>query len=167
MRAWLVGFLCAGAAAGAALAGAAQDCASKSGDEAITACTEAIRNDPQVALLYSERGDIYRGKGDLDRAIADYTKAIELDPKYTLAYYNRGLAYMAKSDFDRAIAYDTKVIDIDPKYANAYYSRAAIYETIKGDKSRAIADYRTYLTIVPDDEEAQESLARLGGSPAH
>jgi tetratricopeptide (TPR) repeat protein len=66
----------------AALADAKQDCAKLSGDAAIAACDQAIRQNPKDAESYSSRGGEYMAKRELDRAIADYNKAIELDPKY-------------------------------------------------------------------------------------
>ena len=81
----------------AALADAKQDCVKLSGDAAIAACDQAIRQNPKDAEAYNNRGGEYMAKRELDRAIADYNKAIELDPKYALAYYNRGLAYRAKA----------------------------------------------------------------------
>ena len=47
---------------------------------------------PKQADLYTNRGDAWLGKGNLQQAIADYTQAIEIDPGYLLAYSNRGLA---------------------------------------------------------------------------
>ena len=74
----------------AALADALQDCADLSGDAAIHACDQAIRQNPRDAVSYSNRGVEYRNKGELNRAIADLTKAIKIDPKFAGAYNNRG-----------------------------------------------------------------------------
>ena len=74
----------------AALADAKRDCEKLSGDAAIHACDQAIRQYPHDAVSYANRGVEYRNKGDLDRAIADFTKAIEIDPKFAGAYNNRG-----------------------------------------------------------------------------
>ena len=59
-----------------ALADPAQDCANKSGEEAIRACTEAIQGSPQDSKNYINRGFEYDNKGDYDRAIVDFTEAI-------------------------------------------------------------------------------------------
>jgi hypothetical protein len=46
----------------------------------------------------SDRGIIYRDKGDTHRAIADFTEAIRLNPKLAGLFVNRGLAYEKIAD---------------------------------------------------------------------
>src|SRR5262249_39075905 len=65
---------------------------------------EAIRLDPKIGIAYSNRGDAYRRKGDLDRAIADLSEAIRLNPQITPAFAFRGLAYEAKGERAQATA---------------------------------------------------------------
>src|SRR6516164_2368282 len=108
---------------GAALADALHDCARLSGDAAIQACDQAIRQNPRDAVSYANRGVEYRNKGDLERALADFTKAIAIDPKVARAYTNRGLVLKTKGDLDRAIADYDKAIELDPKHLLAYYDR--------------------------------------------
>jgi lipoprotein NlpI len=74
---------------------------------------EAIRIDPEYVLAFNNRGNVYRGKGDVARAIADFDTAIRLDPKEFVTYYNRGLARLfsgalpgARADFEQARALD-------------------------------------------------------------
>ena len=62
-------------------------------DKAIADCSEAIRLNPKLAVVYGYRGFAYDSKGDYDNAIADYTEAIRLDSKLAVAYYSRGNAY--------------------------------------------------------------------------
>jgi len=130
-----------------------EDCQYKSGDDAIAACNEAIRDDPTNANLYNYRGIEYRGKGEFDRAIVDYTKAIEIDPRHAKAYYNRGLIYANRKELDRAIADYTKAIEINPKYANAYFNRGFIYDDRK-EFDRALVDYTKAIEIDPRDAKA-------------
>ena len=79
-----------------ALADDWETCAKGAGDEAIAACTRAIKsgtyNGKTLALAYSNRGVEWRAKGDLARAIADYDEAIKADPQQPAAYNNRGIA---------------------------------------------------------------------------
>jgi tetratricopeptide (TPR) repeat protein len=110
----------------AALANAKRDCEKLSGDAAIQACDQAIRENPRDAEAYNNRGFKYYDKGDLDRALADFDKAIEIDPKASVAYDNRGVVFRAKGDLDRALADFDKALEIDPKASVAYDNRRGI-----------------------------------------
>src|SRR5258707_10431689 len=110
----LAALLIAATFATPALADDWETCAKGAGDDAIAACTRAIKsgtyNGKTLALAYSNRGVEWRAKGELERAIADYDEAIKADPQQSAAYNNRGIAYAAGSDYDKAIAdYDEAV----------------------------------------------------------
>ncbi len=114
-------------------------------DRRIRGCTQVIERGKRESredrsFAYTNRGNAYDDKGEVDRAIADYTKAIALDPNYAIAYTNRGLTYEKKGEVDRAIADYTKAIALDPNYAIAYTNRGAAYYS-KGEVDRAIADF--------------------------
>jgi tetratricopeptide (TPR) repeat protein len=140
-------------AATAALADPTQDCANLSGDAAIRACDQAIRQNPRGAQSYTNRGIEYAKKGDLDRALADFNKAIELNPKDAEAYNNRGIAYRGKGDLDRALADYNKAIELNPKYAEAYNNRGIAYRG-KGDLDRSLADYKKAIELNPKFAQA-------------
>lgn len=77
-------------------------------DERVRSCTVLIKSGREapknLAAAYSNRGNAYAAKGDLDRAIADHSAAIRINTDFANAYLNRGSAYFRKGDFDRAIA---------------------------------------------------------------
>src|SRR3990172_2406650 len=65
-------------------------------DEAIHACTQAIRANPRDAQAYLYRGRAYHCRnapGDLELAVADFSDSIGLAPKDPEAYYSRALAH--------------------------------------------------------------------------
>jgi len=128
-------------------------CEEKSGDEAIAACTEAIRNYPHNAEAYLYRGAAYGEKGDQDKVIADTNKAIEIDPKLARAYDVRAFAYVNKKDYDRGIADYTKAIEISPKRAQAYYGRAIAHKK-KGEVDQAVGDYSKVIELDPKHARA-------------
>ena len=67
-----------------ALADDWESCAKSAGDEAIAACTRAIKsgtyNGRTLALAHSNRGVEWKAKGELAKAIADYDEAVKNDP---------------------------------------------------------------------------------------
>src|SRR5215469_8778710 len=97
----------------AVLADALHDCSRLSGDAAIQACDEAIRQNPRDAVSYANRGVEYRNKGDLDRALADFTEAIEINPKFAVAYSNRSDVFRVKGNLDGAIADASEAIRLN------------------------------------------------------
>jgi tetratricopeptide (TPR) repeat protein len=98
------------AAAGAEPSDDQRQCAASTGvspDQKLTSCTAVIaakQETPQnLAIAFTNRGNAYVNKRDLDRAIADFDEAIRLDPKNAFPLNARGFA-QNKSQYDRAIA---------------------------------------------------------------
>jgi tetratricopeptide (TPR) repeat protein len=151
-------------------------------DTAINACSRLIRSGKlageALALIYFNRGsrygtdyyrgNIYGGKGDLDRAIADLSAAIRLDPAQAETFFGRGNQYAAKGQieqfyidkgqlerrkrmlayFDRAVADYDEAIRREPKSAEFRSYRGLAY-AMKGDLDRAIADYDEAIRLDP------------------
>src|SRR5882757_11351940 len=108
-----------------------ETCAKATGDDAIAACTRAIKsgtyNGKTLALAYSNRGVEWRAKGELARAIADYDEAIKADPQQSAAFNNRGIAYAAGNDYDKALADYDEAVKLKPDYASALNNRGLAY----------------------------------------
>src|SRR3954452_19921691 len=149
----LVALLIAITSATPAFADDWETCAKSAGDDAIAACSRAIKsgtyNGKTLALAYSNRGVEWRAKGELARAVADYDEAIKADPQQSAAYNNRGIAYAAGSDYDKAIADYDEAIRLKPDYASALNNRGLAYFN-KGDPAHAIADYDAAIALEPD-----------------
>src|SRR5437763_4529591 len=94
-----------------------ETCARGAGDDAITACSRAIKsgtyNGRTLALAYSNRGVEWKAKGELAKAIADYDEAIKHDPQQAAAYNNRGIAFVSAADYDNAITDYDQAIEIN------------------------------------------------------
>ena len=119
-------------------------------DRATADFTQALRLDPNNALIYRERGNTYLSIGDLDHAIADFTQAIQLDPSAAMVYSNRGNAHYEKGDLESAIADYTQAIRLDPNAAVAFSNRGNAYYD-KGDLDHAIADFTQAIQLAPND----------------
>ena len=109
---------CAGAlpASAATLARTRARCLSDdvSGDEAVAACTAAIRRNPKDAKLYVQRGLAWSQTGDYDYAIGDFSKAIRLDPRNALAFYNLGIAREKKGELQESLVDFTRCAELRP-----------------------------------------------------
>ncbi len=71
---------------------------------AIAQFEEAIRQKPNFAEAYCDRGIALFETGALAEAIDSYSRAIELKPSLTQAYSNRGALLQSRNEFDRAVA---------------------------------------------------------------
>jgi tetratricopeptide (TPR) repeat protein len=141
---------CAGAlpASAATLARTRARCLSDdvSGDEAVTACTAAIRKNPKDAKLYVQRGVAWSQTGDYDYAIGDFSKAIRLDPRNALAFYNLGIAREKKGELQESLAdfrryAELRPFDPDARIAVERVTVALAAKTAPQTASAAIAEH--------------------------
>ena len=109
---------------------------------------KTIRRNPQDAMAYNNRGDIYSEKlHNLDEAFKDYNEAIRLKPDYATAYKNRGELFqdigvydLAIADYSRAIKFASDETDYYVELMYIYRERGLMY-IYEGAYDRAIADY--------------------------
>ncbi|XP_026484671.2 putative protein FAM10A4 [Vanessa tameamea] len=71
-------------------------------DEAIVLYTEAITLNPQSALLFAKRGQVFLKQNKLHACIKDCTQALELNCDSAAAYKFRGRAYSLLGKFEEA-----------------------------------------------------------------
>jgi tetratricopeptide (TPR) repeat protein len=90
-----------------------------SGDEAITACTVAIKKNPKDAKLFVQRGVAWNQTGDYDYAIGDFSKAIRLDPRNALAFFNLGIAREKKGELQESLVDFTRYAELRPSDPDA------------------------------------------------
>jgi hypothetical protein len=94
---------------------------------------------PPSGIVFHNRGNAWRGKGDYVKAIADYDSSIKLGPPSAFSWQNRGISKQALGDLDGALADINEAIRLDPSLPQPLTSRAVIWRG-KGDLDRAIAD---------------------------
>jgi tetratricopeptide (TPR) repeat protein len=94
---------------------------------------------PPSGIIYHNRGNAYRGKGEYAKAIADYDASIKSDPKSAFSWQNRGACKQALGDLDGALADINEAIRLAPALPQPLVNRAVIWRA-RGDYDRAIAD---------------------------
>ena len=98
------------------------------------------------------------------KALADCNAAIKLQPRNASAYNNRGWAYEMQGSSTWRSRTTPRRSQIDPKFAVAFANRGDVYAK-KGEKEKAIAEYRQALAIEPDNDVALGGLKKLGARP--
>ncbi len=78
-------------------------------EEALAVLEEAIRLQPQQALLYRERAQVHRLRQDTEAALADLNKAVEREPpgsrspEFARVHWERGLLFYQRQNYQEAV----------------------------------------------------------------
>lgn len=138
------------------------------GEKLVAVCTNALKGlkapEPERrAIFLLNRCTGYRMLQQLDLALADCNEGLRVDPKNLSGYPARGGVYLDKKFYASAILDYTKAIISGGGRAGLnHYGRGRAHEA-RGDKAKAIADYRESLKLWPSSlNDARDALKRLG-----
>lgn len=115
--------------------------------------SKAIELNPNYALAYHNRANVYNDIKERHKALNDYNKAIELNPEYANSFNNRGTVYEKLGDYEKALADYNKAIEINPNLANAYNNRGIIYDKMNIN-DKALYDYNKAIELNPNNAKA-------------
>ncbi|MBR5147682.1 MAG: retroviral-like aspartic protease family protein, partial [Bacteroidaceae bacterium] len=96
----------------------------------------AIELEPEMAYIYTRRGEVYKRMGNEEAAKADFLKVVELDTvsnRMSTAMY----AFQALGELDKAKEFMQRLIDEEPDYEGNYYDAACLYVRM-GEKEQAL-----------------------------
>src|SRR5262245_27177662 len=131
----------------------------------------AAENEKGLAYFY--RGIAHAAFGRYEQAIQDFDRSTFPDSSEPILFlhvhWHRANAHADQGNLDQAISGYDEIIrnSRDPPIwleAAAYFRRGHAFE-VKGDKQRAIADYRSALAITPWNDDVKNALRRLGVDP--
>jgi Tfp pilus assembly protein PilF len=88
-------------------------------DKAVVAYRQAMRLNPNVALLQNNFGVALYDQGKKDEALKHQRKAVELDPNLGIAHNNLGVTLNAMELHEQAIESFAQAIKIEPNNAKA------------------------------------------------
>lgn len=117
-------------------------------DEAEKLYQKATELDPQLAIAYTNLGNIRFRRGDEAGAEVLYRKALEIDERQPEAHYNLGYVMLERGYASRAVTYFEAAIKADPRFADAHFNLAMAYEALT-DKARARNHWKKYLELEP------------------
>jgi tetratricopeptide (TPR) repeat protein len=126
---------------------------SANAEEAVTACAEAVKLDPNSAWAYHSRGNAYLDMENYDGAVKDYTEAIKLAPRQAWSYANRGKARLLQGRYDQAIADTTEAAKLRPNDFHTYMTRGEAFLR-KAQYARAISDLTKAIKLDPESAPA-------------
>ena len=117
-------------------------------DDAEGLYKKAIDLDPQLAIAYTNLGNIRFRRNDEPGAEKLYRRALELDDRQPEAHYNLGYLMLERGFASRAVTYFESAIKSDPRFADAHFNLAMAHEAL-ADKAGARVHWKRYLEIEP------------------
>lgn len=105
--------------------------------QAIIACQNALKLDPNNADAYKAWGNVLQRQGKKGEALGCYAKALENNPNLAEVYANIGSFYAEQCNWQQAISYYEKAITLKPDLPGVYRNLAQIWEEI-GETARAL-----------------------------
>ena len=121
--------------------------------EALEDYNNYIEQNPEDAIAYNNRGNIYANLEKYEEALKDHDKAIDLNPEAVEIYNNRGNVYDDLEKYEEALKDYDKAIDLNPEYAKAYNNRGIIYRKLE-EYEKALKDYSKAIDLNPEDADA-------------
>ena len=117
-------------------------------DEAEELYKKATELDPNLAIAYTNLGNIRFRRGDEAGAEELYRKALSMDERQPEAHYNLGYVMLERGYASRAVTYFEQAIKADPRFADAHFNLAMACEAL-ADKARARVHWKRYLELEP------------------
>jgi tetratricopeptide (TPR) repeat protein len=134
-------------------------------EEAEAAYRRALELDPSMSTAYTNLGNLFFRRGEMDMAEKMYIRAIKIDEGQPEALYNLGFLYHDQGDLARALIHFEKATQIDPAFADAHFNLAMVMEAL--DRSQdARVHWETYLALDPDSNWADIARTHLDVEPA-
>jgi tetratricopeptide (TPR) repeat protein len=109
---------------------------------------EAVRRDPAVPAVWSNRAAAWLAAREYDKAVQDYTEAIRLNPRDATAHFNRGTVWAELKEYDKAVGDFDAALGLNPRYPAALQNRAVCRHSRK-EYDTALRDLDEALRLDP------------------
>jgi tetratricopeptide (TPR) repeat protein len=121
----------------------------------------AIALDPNLAIAYTNLGNIRFRRGDELGALALYKQALQLDETQPEAHYNIGYVMLERGEFKTARSCFERALRYDPRFADAHFNLATTLEQL-GEARKARPHWKRYLEFNPRGVWADDARQHLG-----
>lgn len=74
----------------------------------------AIKQNPMLAEAYSNLGNVYKERGQLQEALENYRHAVRLKPDFIDGYINLAAALVAAGDMEQAVQAYVSALQYNP-----------------------------------------------------
>jgi len=129
---------------------------------ALDKAAEAARIEPGSGDIAVVRGQIYERAGQAPQAIAEYSAGVRANPSDPQGRARLASLAMRTRQFEVAQPQFEALLGMGYRPSRMHFGLAQIAEA-KGDRARAVTEYREALRLEPTFADAKAALARLGG----
>ncbi|HEX4045735.1 MAG TPA: sulfotransferase [Gammaproteobacteria bacterium] len=121
---------------------------------------QAIQNNSQVALFYSNLGEMHRQLKATHLSIQCGQHAVALDPNSATVLSNLGIAYYDAKQYEQAEQCHNQALAINPQLSCSLNNMGSIYKA-KGQTKQAIEFYQAAIAVSPYFVEPLNNLGVL------
>lgn len=125
-------------------------------EDADAAFNKALELKPDFTLARVNLGRMYLAKSEFDKAVATLLKGVELEAASADANHYLGEAYLRIKKGSLAVGYLNKAIELAPTQKAEIHLRLAALYNGAGLKDRAAAEYKAFLSKVPNHADAKK-----------
>ena len=129
-------------------------------DKAESACSTALALNPNLDIVHTALGDLYRSTGQWNDAETAYQKALAIDPSNVESLTGLGTIYTRLKRLDKAEASLRKAVDIHPGDSRAF-NRLGTFLFQSGRFEEAVEQYQYVVGLQPGD---MNGYGNLGGA---
>ena len=127
-------------------------------DNAQSACAKALALNPNLDMVHTALGDLYRSTGQYPEAEAAYLRALANDPSSVDALTGLGNTYQALNRLDEAESSLRKAVDIHPGNVVAYHAFGTFLFQ-NGRYADAARQFEFVVALEPEDMLGFSNLA--------
>ena len=125
--------------------------------EAIRKLEQATELDPNFALAFSMKGDLYQQQKEYEKSAAAYKRATLLDPWSFKDFFNLGKVYQVMKQFADAVQAYVVAAKLDPDHFQSHLGAAQCYYELKEYK-KAIEYAQKAQQLKPDNGTTDQLL---------
>ena len=131
-------------------------------EQAIAKYTQQLADNPQLAEVHANLGDLYLQQQQWQQAKTCYQQAIKIDPEFALAHRHLAKIWTHLDDRQQAADHLNLAYKFQPELATPqqHYELGQTLQR-QNKPGRAIAAYRRAINLQPDFLEAYEALSQI------
>lgn len=132
-------------------------CYQLTGEEALEACDQAIRIDPNDSLIWYNRGTVLMTELQrYEEAITSFEKALDINPEDVASWDNRAVALGQLGQYQDALVSHNRALEIDDQQARVWQN-LGVTLFLAQRYAEALTAFERAIELDPNYEQAQRN----------